>query len=121
MFLARPDVATLGAALEQLGEIPDVAFSDLGPLAGNGVFGYTHRQRDGRDIYYFGNSSDTPVETRVTLRGRLTGAELWNPHTGDTTPIGDVQHRTGPAGGFTEFTLRVPAVSSMAVVGVLDE
>lgn len=119
VFLSHPDAASLSAALDQLSETPDVAFSDVGPLMGNGVFGYTHRQRDGKDIYYFGNSSDTPIETRITVRGRLTRAELWNPHTGSTARIADVQHRDGPGGTTTEFTLQVPAISSMAVVGVL--
>ena len=37
---------------------------------------------DGRDVYFFGNSSDTPVDTWVRLRGKHT-LQVWDPHTGE--------------------------------------
>jgi hypothetical protein len=35
-----------------------------------------------RDIYFFANSRDAAVDTRVVLRGNKNLA-LWNPHTGE--------------------------------------
>lgn len=119
VFVPKPDAEKLSQALAEIGERPDVAFSNA-PLAptGNGVFGYTHRQRDGQDIYYFGNSGDSQIETVVTLKGRLTGARFWNPHDGTTRTIPGLRHRQEGDGTVTEFALNVPALSSLAVVGV---
>ncbi|GGL35075.1 glycosyl hydrolase [Caulobacter rhizosphaerae] len=118
VFLAKPSPESLAQALDALKLTPDVGFE--GPIAtkGIGVFGYTHRQRDGRDIYYFGNSSDGPVQTLVTVRGRLDKAAFWNPHDGKTTAISGLRHLEGPDGPRTQFSLRVEALSSLAVVGV---
>lgn len=116
VFLAKPSARLLGATLERLKLAPDVSFRGPVETSGNGVFGYIHRHRDGRDIYYFGNSGDTPVDTLVTLRGRLTGIEFWNPHDGTVSPVRNVRHAERADGPVTEFRLAVPATSSMAVV-----
>lgn len=117
LFLARPSVEALGKALDRLGIAPDVALAGQPrPTSGNGVLGYTHRVRDGKQIYYFGNSSDTAVDTMVTLRGHLVGAQLWNPHDGKVTPIAGVRYRTTTAGAVTEFRMAIAPVSSLAVV-----
>lgn len=118
IFLATPSAPLLRATLDRLKLQPDVAFDgDPLPVSGKGVFGYTHRQRDGKDIYYFGNSSDTPVRTGVTLRGRITGVQLWNPHTGVTTPVSNVQYRNGPDGPVTHLPISVEPLTSLALVG----
>ena len=118
LFVPRPSTEALGTALDLLKMAPDVAFEgNPAPTSGNGVFGYTHRVRDGKDIYYFGNSSDTPVNTLVTLRGRIAHPQYWNPHDGSVRVVRDVRYRNGPQGVLTEFPLSVPAVSSIAVVG----
>lgn len=118
VFLAKPSVELLGATLNRLKLSPDVAFrGNPAPTSGNGVFGYIHRQRDGKDIYYFGNSSDTPIDTVVTVRGRISGVQLWNPHDGSVKAVRDVRYRNGPDGTFTEFPLAVAPVSSMAAIG----
>lgn len=118
VFLAKPDPALLEATLARLGAAPDVSFPESAPQASEmGTFSYTHRQRDGKDIYYFGNSGDTPIKTLVSLRGRLTGGAFWDPHTGKTVPIAAVRYTADAAGPRTEFELSVPALHSLAVVG----
>ena len=118
VFLPVPSAELLGATLERLGLPPDVAFADNPtPRSGNGVFGLIHRQKDGKDIYYFGNSSDTPVRTTVALRGRLAGLQLWNPHDGSVTDLEKVRYRDAPGGGVTELELQVDPVSAIAIVG----
>ncbi len=85
-FAARPSVGTLQAILDDAAPVPDVAFDPgLRVSSGNGVLSYLHKQKDGREIYYFANSSDDAVDTFVLLRGDLA-PQLWNPHTGDMTP-----------------------------------
>jgi len=119
VFLPVPSAVILGSTLDRLGVVPDVAFrGNPTPTSGNGTFGYIHRVRDGKDIYYFGNSSDTPIDTSVSLRGRLARTELWNPHNGRVTPIRDAEYLEGQSGPLTTFRLSIPPVSSMAVVGV---
>jgi len=118
VFIARPAPATLEKTLASLGATPDISFTGTPPKASAmGMFSYIHRQRDGKDIYYFGNSGDTPIDTVVSLRGRLNAAQFWNPHSGHITPVIDV-HITGKGTETrTEFRLRLPPVHSIAVVG----
>jgi hypothetical protein len=117
VFIAHPSADRLGQALGALKLEPDVRFDSPIVTQGVGVFGYTHRRRDGRDIYYFGNSSDAAVQTQVSVRGRLDKAAFWNPHDGKTSPISDLRHLNGPDGPVTQFSLRVDGLSSLAVVG----
>lgn len=117
LFIGRPSAERLRAAFDSLGLAPDVAFEgDPAPTSGNGVFGYIHRRRDGRDVYYFANSSDTPIDSVVTLRGRLSNVQLWNPHDGSVTAVPDVRHESTAGGEVTRFRLVVPPLSSSAVV-----
>jgi hypothetical protein len=51
----------------------------------DGALTYIHKIKDGKDIYFFANSQDTPVDTKVVLRGKKTLA-IWNPHTGERKP-----------------------------------
>lgn len=117
LFLRQPSEAALGRAFDRLGIPADVSLAGPVPTAGGGVVGYTHRVRDGRHIYYFGNSSDAAVDATVTLRGHLSRPQLWNPHDGKVMAIRDVRYRKGPHGEVTEFRLKIAPVSAMAVVG----
>ena len=82
-FAAHPTVGTLQAILDDAQPVPDVAFDqNLRVSRGNGFLSYLHKQKDGRDIYYFANSSDDPVDTFVRLRGEFT-PQWWDPHTGE--------------------------------------
>jgi hypothetical protein len=119
IFLARPSSESLATTLNRLNLKPDVAFPGLSsPTSGNGLFGYIHRVRDGKDIYYFGNSSDTPIDATVELRGRLRRPESWNPHSGHVTPVRDVEYRDTESGALTVLRMSIPPVSSLAIVGV---
>ena len=46
---------------------------------------YLHKEIDGRHVWFFTNSSDTPVDTIVDLRGSHA-LERWDPHTGRIEP-----------------------------------
>jgi len=46
-----------------------------------GSLTYIHKVKDGRILYFFGNSSDKRVDTKVTLRGNLNLA-IWGPMDG---------------------------------------
>lgn len=118
VFIRHPDPATLESVMTRLGLTPDVSFQgNPAPTSGNGVFGYLHKQKEGKDIYFFGNSSDEPIDTVVTLRGRLERPQLWNPHNGMIVPAGNVSYRKTPAGDLTEIGLKVGPISSVFVIG----
>jgi hypothetical protein len=48
----------------------------------DGALTYIHKFKDNHDIYFFANSTDNPVDTKVVLRGKKSLA-IWNPHTGE--------------------------------------
>lgn len=87
-FLPRPDARLLQAMLKQADPVRDVEVQadPLWPLkrgtAYDGALTYIHKVKDGRDIYFFANSSEQAVDVKVTLRGDRSLA-IWNPHTGE--------------------------------------
>ena len=48
----------------------------------DGALTYIHKVKDGHDIYFFANSTEKPVDTKVVLRG-TKNLTIWNPHTGE--------------------------------------
>jgi hypothetical protein len=86
-FLPQPDVTTLNAVLKEVDPVRDVDIQapPLWPVKldanYDGALTYIHKVKFGRDIYFFANSSDKAVDTKVVLRGDKKLA-IWNPHTG---------------------------------------
>ena len=87
-FLPQPDVNIMNAVLKQIVPVRDVDIQEppMWPVkmgtAYDGALTYLHKVKDGRDIYFFANSSDKPIDTKVALRGDKN-LEIWNPHTGE--------------------------------------
>ena len=49
-------------------------------MAYNGALTYIHKVKNGRDIYFFANSSEKPVDTKVVLRGEsICGSGILTP------------------------------------------
>jgi hypothetical protein len=73
---------------------------------------YLHKvSTEGRNIYFFANSSSKKVETTVTVRGEFEVLELWDPMTGEK-----IQLTTTIENGYTSFTLSLDKISSAFVV-----
>ncbi|HEY1425330.1 MAG TPA: glycosyl hydrolase [Caulobacteraceae bacterium] len=84
LFIPNPDDRALKTALDRLGPAADVAFSgDPNPRSGDGQLAYIHKVKRGRDIVFVANSSETVVQTTVSVRGAFS-FEIWDPHTGAT-------------------------------------
>ena len=87
-FLPQPDINIMNAVLKQVVPVRDVDIQEppMWPVkmgtAYDGALTYLHKVKDGRDIYFFANSSDKPIDTKVALRGDKNLA-VWNPHTGE--------------------------------------
>nr|WP_067059668.1 glycosyl hydrolase [Mucilaginibacter sp. L294] len=71
IFLLNPDSAILIKTLDQLTPNADVIIKDSNnSTAGNGRFSYLHKVRDGKQIYYFANSTTDVINAEVMLRGK---------------------------------------------------
>jgi hypothetical protein len=81
----------------------------------DGALTYIHKVKDGRDIYFFANSSPKAVDTKVVLRGQRT-LRIWNPHTGSQQ---DAEFTAGDANGQAITTIRLvlPPVTSLFYIG----
>jgi hypothetical protein len=113
-----PSLKGLGTALDDALPAPDVRFAERGPKVNpeSGMLSYLHKVKDGRDIYYFANSTDSPVDTEVRLRGAME-IQLWDPHTGETRSIASQRHeREGQP--FTRLRLRLDPVKSVFMIGI---
>jgi hypothetical protein len=81
----------------------------------DGALTYIHKVKDGRDIYFFANSSQQAVDTNVVLRGakKLT---IWDPHNGTQRAA---EFTAGDAGGQAVTTVRLvlPPVTSLLYIG----
>ena len=142
VFVPEPDARSLERAFAALEADPDVVIADTvrhagsgtsfgyltkmvaseqeapatDPTGGNGAsFCYIHKQKDGRDIYFFTNSSNDSISTPVSLRGRLK-LQRWDPFTGETTGLASRRERRR-GGTYTHFELDLPPVSGVFVVG----
>ena len=83
-------------------------------IAFQGALTYIHKVKDGRDIYFFANSSPRAIDTKIVLRGEHR-LRLWNPHTGGREPV---EFTVGEANGqpVTTVHLVLPSVRSVFLV-----
>jgi hypothetical protein len=116
LFLPNTHPWLMDFALKQVLPLRDVDIQQpIAPLRqGNeyeGALTYIHKVKDGRDLYFFANSSPKAIDTNVVLSGAKS-LRIWNPHTG-------LQERAefsqGEAGGHPVTTVRLvlPSVSSL--------
>ncbi len=86
LFIPHTHPFLVDYALKQVLPLRDVDIQQplVTPQVGpdyNGALTYIHKVRDGRDIYFFANSTSKAVDTKVVLRGKKN-LKIWNPHTG---------------------------------------
>jgi len=119
VFIQKPDPAVLSEALGKLGLAADVVFAgNPSPSSGGGAFSYVHKKKEGRDIYFFANSSDDAINTFAEVRGRLQ-PQLWDPSTGDVAQVDHVEHIRKDGRDYTRFPLKLEAINSVFVVGTI--
>ncbi|TKD63396.1 glycosyl hydrolase [Flavobacterium sp. ASW18X] len=112
MHIAKPTQKLLAKALN-MGGTQDVQFMPNPVLASDfGKFNYIHKIKDGRHIYFFSNSSDETIETKVTLKGNIELFEA-NPHDGSILPLQQTNHSTKANQVYTTAELILSPVSSM--------
>lgn len=114
-FLINPTAEALRSALDAMLPSGDVVFEAPVKTRG-GNLSYIHKVKEGRDIWFFGNSSDEPVDVSVRLRGRHR-LKAWDPHTGQTAECSGVPAVEAGC-EVTRVRLKLPAVRSLFLVGV---
>jgi hypothetical protein len=115
VFIPSPEKENLQTALSHI--LPDVQFISNPKLASDfGKFSYIHKIKDGRNIYYFANSSDEKIETEVLLKSKMK-LEKWNPHSGETLSLKNVSYIEKDGLIFTKCKLNLEPVKSVFWVG----
>jgi hypothetical protein len=138
-FLPSPDPEILGEVLDKLIPVRDVRFDeppwDIGSWGRyrrgykldspewfnmqrpdyNGALTYTHKVKNGKDVYFFANSSGHSVETEVRLRNEKD-LSVWDPHTGKSrVPSQSIDDKGDiPC---TVFTLSLGPSQSLFIIG----
>jgi hypothetical protein len=119
-FLPYPEAWVLQWAFARVLPVRDVNIQAPIPLLKkgpdyDGALTYIHKVKQGRDIYFFANSTDKEIDTQVILRGKKS-LKIWNPHTGEPQ---QAEFTAGEAGGqpVTTVRLTLSAVSSIFYVG----
>ena len=88
-FIPAPHAAILKKVLDDTGRSWDVRFeNDISVSGGN--LSYLHKKLNGKDIFFFANSSETTVDVTVVLNGDHK-LQLWNPHNGHMTHLTTVR------------------------------
>jgi hypothetical protein len=115
-FIPKADPALLNTVLKESVALRDVDIQEapMWPVkmgtAYDGALTYLHKLKDGRDIYFFANSQDRAVDTKVVLRGRKN-LRIWNPHTGQLQPA-----QFTPSQASTTVRLQLAPVTSVFCV-----
>lgn len=77
----QTDNRSLSEAIREAGLVPDVDAPKAKSLY------FCHRKTDNEDIYFLNNHSDKDVSDCFRFRTKASLAELWNPVTGERTPL----------------------------------
>ena len=91
-FLPNPELKIMETVLKEALPVKDVdvQMAPLWPLKMgteyDGALTYLHKFNNGRNVFFFANSSDKAIDTKVSFRGDLN-LELWNPHTGERQAV----------------------------------
>ena len=111
IHISKPNENTLSEALKA-SMVTDVAFNPNPKLSTDmGKFNYVHKVKDGKDFYFFSNSSDETITTEITLQDKhyLFNAD---PHNGHIEKIKNLTHSKFNNQEFTKATLTLKPVSS---------
>jgi hypothetical protein len=99
-FLPQVEPWVLRWALARVLPVRDVNIQEPMPLLKkgpdyDGALTYLHKVKNGKDVYFFSNSTDKAVDTKVVLRGNKA-LKIWDPQTGESRAA---EVTAGEAGG----------------------
>ena len=108
-FLKKLDRDSLRFVLKETIPVWDVEIDPVQELHG-GTLSYIHKVKDGKNIYFFANSSAELISTSVRLRGNVLLTRL-DPRTGRTDHVATDCEASGKE-KVTRFILELPPESS---------
>ncbi|MES2376916.1 MAG: glycosyl hydrolase [Bacteroidota bacterium] len=115
-FLPMADSVSLAQALNEVAPTPDVILENTSAANGQtGKLSYLHKIKGGKDIYYIANSTTNPVNTYISLRGKLK-IELWDPNTGIRSATKTAEYVKVKGVSYTKIKLELDAVKSIFIV-----
>ena len=112
-FIPAVNSALLNTILDESVNKWDTRFEKEYPVTG-GNLTYIHKIRNGKNWWFFANSSDNNVDVPVILKGRLK-LQIWNPQTGK---ISKCESTTESLDNiyFTRLQLKLNPVESLFIV-----
>ncbi len=117
LFITAPTAEYMSKIINEFTAAADVSFNPIPEVKSDlGLFSYIHKVRDGKDLYFFANSSDNVIETDVLLRGRLK-LEEWDPHTGTVSNISKVSYLRENGQVYTRCHMQLKPVTSTLWIG----
>jgi len=113
LFVPNPNKEHLRAAIDTFSPNADVIFtSDMEIISELGVFSYSHKIKDEKDIYFFANSSNDTIKTEVLLRDKHN-LEEWNADNGLVKILEKVKYIKKNGQTYTQLSLQLNPVSSI--------
>jgi len=111
IHIPNPTEQNLSEAIN-INAAADIQFSPNPKLTSDlGKFNYIHKIKDGRQIYFFSNSSDEAIETEVMLKWNFQLHKA-NPYTGEISILIDTEHLKIENQEFTKASLTLSPVSA---------
>lgn len=117
IFVKNPTTTNLTKAIAAMEVNTDVIFENIKKGDSKlGVFSYIHKIKDGKDVYFFANSTDDVINTTVLLKGNHN-LENWNPYDGTTSTLKKINTVKINKQVYTQYKLELAAVKSTFWVG----
>jgi hypothetical protein len=117
IFLPVADSVSLASALNEVAPTPDVILENTSAAnSQTGKLSYLHKIKGGKDLYYIANSTTNPVNTYISLKGKLK-IELWDPNTGTKSTIRNFEYVKINEAWYTKMKLELDPVKSNFIVG----
>jgi hypothetical protein len=119
-FLPNYTPPMMQAILREVLPVPDVNIAGpmmevkIGPQY-SGSLTYIHKVKDGRNIYLIANSTDSAIDTKITLRGNLK-ISIWDPMTGKTRAVDQTHSKSQSGQDLTTLPLKLDAVTAEFLV-----
>jgi hypothetical protein len=119
LFIPNVEANQLSAAINKMEIHPDIIFdNNPSPNTGNGSFSYIHKIKNGKNIYYFANSTNDVIDTYATMRGKII-PEIWDPNTGQSYLSKNYTYISIKGKLYTRLKLNLHEVQSVFIVDKL--
>jgi hypothetical protein len=100
----------------KIGEVGYIFFNNDSIKNYHGALTYTHKIKDGHDVYFISNSTQDTINSKVLIRGSKE-LSMWDPLTGKSLKVGS-KHFVQNGVDLTEFQLNLMGPQALFFVGL---